>query len=126
MAESTPREHNKRMKRTVLTVLHEMQDLAKEIKNSNRALSDSIQRKQLALKDERIKYHNTRELTEVRDGFCLFNLYSYYFFHVYMQLSGLKHNSTIMTSKTSRVDSNFFNLNSSNLSKSLFLLSIIL
>ena len=72
MTESTVREQNRRIKRTVLTVLHEMQDLAKEVKNTNRALADSIQRKQLVLKDERIKYHNTRELTEVRDGFSPF------------------------------------------------------
>ena len=72
MTESTVRGQNIPIKRTVLTVLHEMQDLAKEVKNTNRALSDSIQRKQLALKDERINYHNTRELTEVRDGLNLF------------------------------------------------------
>ena len=54
--------------RSVFTVLHEMQDRMKTVKEENKQLREKLQNLRLELKNERVKYQNTQAVLEVKNG----------------------------------------------------------
>lgn len=61
-------------RRSIFTVLKDMENEVKDLQTDNKNLRQRLQQLKLELKDERIKYHNTQAISEVRDGLFLIDI----------------------------------------------------